>query len=104
MLELIGILGGFFVFAAALWGLRVAAAVVLGHRRARRWIRLLAACIGGACLYWTFAELAAPHGASLGIIARRSLVLLDFGIVIACADAIARITGWVDKHASSALT
>jgi hypothetical protein len=103
-MELIGILGGLLVLAAALWGVGVAAAVVLGLRPARFWIRLLAMCIGGACLWWTFGDLTATDGASLGIIARRSLVLLDFGLLAAGADAIARVTDWVDKHAYPALT
>jgi hypothetical protein len=101
-MELIGILGGLLLVGAALWGLLVGVAVSLGFRRARPWARLLVSCIGCVCVWWIFAASATPDGASLGTIARRSLVLLDLGLLVAGADTIARITRWVDKHAYSA--
>lgn len=89
-MEQVGLLGGLLVLLVALWGLLVGVEIVF--RRATWWIRLLVMCLGGICVYRI---LDAP---SVDLTARRGLVLLDFGILVAGTDAISRVSHWIDQH------
>ena len=93
-MELLGLFGGFLVLLAALWGVRVGIAVVFGLRPTTRWIRCIVTFVDLACVCWMLAAL--WTSTPLGIIMRRSLMLLDAGLLIAFGDAIARITDWID--------
>ncbi|HEY2616671.1 MAG TPA: hypothetical protein VGI78_04980 [Acetobacteraceae bacterium] len=93
-MELLGIVGGFFVLVAALWGVQVGIAVVFGFRPTTRWIRSICTFVVVACVCWVLAAL--WTSAPLGIVVRRSLMLLNAGLLIAFGDAIARITDWID--------
>ena len=93
-MELLGLFGGFLVLLVALWGVRVGIAVVFGLRPTTRWIRCIVTFVDLACVCWMLAAL--WTSTPLGIIMRRSLMLLDAGLLIASGDAIARITDWID--------
>jgi hypothetical protein len=93
-MELLGLFGGFLVLLVALWGVRVGIAVVFGLRPTPRWIRCVVTFVDVACVGWMLAAL--WTSTPLGIIMRRSLMLLDAGLLIASGDAIARITDWID--------
>jgi hypothetical protein len=93
-MELLGIVGGLLVLVAALWGVRVGIAVVFGFRPTTRWIRFICTFVDVACVCWILAAL--WTSTPLGILMRRSLMLLNAGLLIAFGDAIARITDWID--------
>jgi hypothetical protein len=93
-MELLGIVGGFLVLLAALWGVSVGIAVVSGRRPSTRWIRFIVAFVDVACVCWILAAL--WTSTPLGTVMRRSLMLLNAGLLIAFGDAIARITDWID--------
>jgi hypothetical protein len=94
VMELLGIVGGFFVLLAALWGVSVGIAVVFGRRPTTRWIRFIVTFVDVAYVCWILAAL--WTSTPLGVVMRRSLMLLNAGLLIAFGDAIARITDWID--------
>ena len=93
-MELLGIVGGFFILLVALWGVRVGITVVFGFRPTMWWIRSLVTLVDVACVCWMLAALWTSM--PLSIVMRRGLMLLNTGLLIAFGDAIARITDWID--------
>jgi hypothetical protein len=91
-MEPIGIVFMLGVLAAALWGLQVAGMIIFGDRGATLWLRGLLVLTIGSVLVWLL------DSRSLGEMMRRSLKLLDAGLIIAIGDGITRITRWIDEH------
>lgn len=88
-MALIGILCAVLLLSAALWGVRVGIAIVLGYRHPTLWVRAMVALVMGAALIWLL------HGLCDGD-ARRILILLDVGLIIAIGNGIAKVTHWID--------
>jgi hypothetical protein len=91
--EPIGIVFMLFLLAAALRGLRVAVTISFGYCEVTLWLRGLVALIIGCLLVWMF------DSQSFAEMMRRSLRLLDVGLIIAVVDGIARASRWIDYHA-----
>ena len=91
-MEPIGTLCAFLLLSVAMWGVKVGIAIVFGYRPTALWVRGLVALVMAASLVWVLGGL---HD---GTIMRRTLTLLDSGLIVALGAGIARVTRWIDEH------
>jgi hypothetical protein len=90
--EPIGIVLMLLLLAVALWGVRVAITIIFGCRDVPLWLRGLVTLIISGLLAWML------DSQSFGEMMRRTLGLLDVGLIIAMGDGIARATCWIDDQ------
>jgi hypothetical protein len=90
--EPIGIVLLLLLLAVALWGVRVAVTIIFGCRAVPLWLRGLVTLIISGVLAWML------DSQSFGEMMRRTLGLLDVGLIIAMGDGIARATCWIDDQ------
>ena len=81
-----------FLLSAALWGLWIAVTIIVGYRGAPLWLGALVTFTIICLLIWML------DGPTFDDMMRRSLRLLDVGLIIAMGDGIARVTRWIDDH------
>ena len=73
-------------------GVRVAVTIIFGCRAVPLWLRGLVTLIISGVLAWML------DSQSFGEMMRRTLGLLDVGLIIAMGDGIARATCWIDDQ------
>jgi hypothetical protein len=91
-MELIGIVFMLSLLAAALWGVWVAVTIILNYRDAALWLKWSVTLIISCLVIWML------DSRSFDDMMRRSLRLLDAGLIIAVGDGIARANRWIGDH------